>query len=88
MVLNPRKRRLFSLRGLLPPHLYPRVAEVAVRVFGGRRKAKCVVEEVLGMRGIPKTNKRRIKYTGIAKCDFVAVAKCSGWLSAFQGGKW
>lgn len=38
------------------------------------------------MRGIPKTNKRRMKYVGIAKCDFVAVEKCSGRLSAFQGG--
>lgn len=86
MVLYRRRRRLLSLRGELAPHLHPRVAGVAGRVFGGRRKAKCLVEEVLRVRGIPKTNKRRMKYTGIAKCDLVAVAKCSGWLSAFRGG--
>lgn len=43
--------------------------------FGGRRTAMCLAEEVLGVRGIPKTNKRRIKSAHITKCDFVAVAK-------------
>lgn len=39
------------------------------------------MEEVLGVRGITKTNKRGMKYTGTAKCDFVAVARCSDWVS-------
>lgn len=33
------------------------------------------------MRGIRKTNKSGMKHTGITKCDSVAVAKCSDWLS-------
>lgn len=49
-------------------------------------KVKCLAEEVLGVRRIPKTNKRRMKYMGIEKCYFVAVAKWSSWLFAFLGG--
>lgn len=42
------------------------------------------MEEVLGLRGITKTNKRGMKYTGIAKCDFVAWQNAeAGFLSAF-----
>lgn len=50
-------------------------------------KVKCLAEEVLGVRRIPKTNKRRMKYMGIEKCYFVAVAKWSSWLFAFLGGE-
>lgn len=84
MVFIYEEKEAFKLKRVTAPApVCARAAGVGGRVLGGRRKAKCLAEEV---RGIPKTNKRRMKYTGIAKCDFVAVAKCSGWLSAFLRG--